>query len=98
MRLEQWDFVYSDSEQLVRVSPQFPGARLHGKVFGHPKHPEGTEITTSRVQQIEKGINCLLVYTLNSRYELGEPHPESVRRFPGELRTLGKHPSPYPKT
>lgn len=94
MRLEQWDFVVDDGgPTLVRVVPLFPKSRLHGQVFGSPRFGEGLEITTSTVPGLTKRGGMLFAETKNSTYELGDPHPESVRRFPEELRTLGKYPT-----
>ncbi len=65
-RLEQWALVF--------------GSRLHGLVYGHPNFTDGTRITTSSIQHVDKDNEE--VHTHNTIYVLGTTDPNYEATFP----------------
>jgi hypothetical protein len=60
-RLEKWDVYKTISGR----------EGFYGRVFGHPRFPDGTFITTSTVVKLD--MNTGIAETLNTIYTLGEP-------------------------
>lgn len=71
MRLENWCIL-------------FPGG-LHGNVYGHPKFPDGKEVTTSL--PVATVDNQILTKS-GSLYILGEPKADYEAMFPGSRQRL----------
>ncbi len=64
--------------------------RLRGMVFGHASHPDGCEITTSRIKH-RRGEE--LVTINGTHYILGSVNPEYDARFPNaKAALLGRLP------
>ena len=61
------------TKPMARIEDWFIGPHdlLYGKVYGHHRFPDGTEITTSRVVRFDREKNQAI--TLNTEYILGEP-------------------------
>jgi hypothetical protein len=45
--LDEWEVTYADEDPFM--APEQTGIVLVGKVTGHPKKPDGTRVSTSRV-------------------------------------------------
>lgn len=73
IRLENWAMVGDDPF----VPPELQIKRLHGFVYGHPNHEDGSEITTTRIISLE--LDSKLVNTRNTTYMLGKPEPEYLK-------------------
>lgn len=63
-RLYKWYF--QKEEDVIGVIPL-----LHGVVTGHRKLPDATKIHTSYVLSVEKGEECIIVETMNTKYICG---------------------------
>lgn len=70
-RLENWEVFYH---------PIGVGTYLTGKVYGHYRFDNGEQIHTSTVVGAE---GELVVTRTGSRVELGEPHPDYEKQYPG---------------
>ena len=57
-------------------APELSRLRLHGMVFGHPRFPDGKEVRTSSIQN----VNGRVIKTRNSIYKLGRIDP-GFRKF-----------------
>lgn len=51
---------------------------LVGTVSGHPHIPDGEMIRTSRIRALDTRRGQAI--TLNTRYTLGAPHPDSIEQ------------------
>lgn len=60
--IESWIGVEKDGRAVIK-----------GKLFGHPQHPLGVNMTTSTIQRYFGGAGRVYVKTRNSLYELGRP-------------------------
>lgn len=67
-RLEVWSVVAAVSH--AYMAPELAKLSLHGRVFGHPRHDDGTEVTTS---YIEKAEGTMVLTHSGSIYQLGVP-------------------------
>lgn len=65
VRIEDWAVSLADPYQ----PPEVQRATLVGRVFGHPKHADGTWMRTSGIYEAEGRR----VRTANTWYVLGEP-------------------------
>lgn len=52
--------------------PEVREMRLGGEVYGHPRFPEGSQVTVSKLQKSEGRV----VTTKNSTYRLGRIDPK----------------------
>lgn len=76
IKLENWGVVYKDN---AWTPPEFQRIALHGKAYGHHRHEDGTEVTTTAI----KSTDGRTVTTVSgSVYILGEPDPEYARIYP----------------
>lgn len=66
-RLEQWSVAAASDDPYM--APERRGIALHGRVYGHGRFPDGSEITTSRVTKVEGRL--ITTYSGN-QYELGD--------------------------
>lgn len=67
VRIENWNLKIKPSDCLLgNIYNYF---KLEGIVYGHPKIPDGADITTSKIIEIAG----LYVQTKNTRYLLGHP-------------------------
>lgn len=64
---------------------------VQGKVYGHPRFEDGTEVTTSYV--VDHDIKAGWVQSANTLYTLGEPNPEYVeflqKYYPEQIEKYG---------
>ncbi len=71
VRLECWSVASLDPERFR--PPEDAAIVLHGKVYGHPRKPDGSEVSTSAMVDADGR----LVWTKSGTcYELGEIDPE----------------------
>ena len=84
MRIENWSIVYKPDPY---VAPEARRPRLSGTVTGHPLHPDGAQVTTSRIVAVEGG---LIITSSGSRYQLGAVNPLYESQFPGAVGRLFK--------
>jgi hypothetical protein len=69
VRIENWSIVCL--EQDLYRAPEVRSPRLSGHTYGHPDYPDGAEITTSIIENVEgKIVTCC-----SRHYELGEIDP-----------------------
>ena len=86
IRMENWSVVSCDSPY---TAPELLVARLHGKVFGHPRFPNGAEVTTSRVAGCSEVEDHLEIVTgSGSHYVLGEVDPNYEKSYPDARERL----------
>lgn len=71
IRLERWAVVDSQPFDVFRA-PECAVPCLRGEVFGHPRHPNGTRVTTSPIVGRD---GDRVVTASGSVYELGEMEP-----------------------
>lgn len=67
--------------------PEYQQPALHGKVFGHHRKADGTEVTTSPITGIETG--CVKTES-GTLYELGEVDPAYEETYPNAREKLFK--------
>jgi len=70
MRIEQWGFSLKVKPY---EAPELGKTVIIGYVYGNPKFPDGTFITTSVVNELD--LKNKKAVTANSVYELGEMSP-----------------------
>ncbi len=69
--LDEW----STGNKEIYSAPEVRKIYLHGCCYGHPKHLDGTEVTTSHIVS----VNGRIVKTSSgSTYVLGVPHEDFV--------------------
>lgn len=91
-KIEQWSLTLLDFSPFT--APEGQKIALHGKVYGHPDHPDGTEVTTSEIIAREKPY----MVTQSRRYLLGNPHPDYLAGYPGcETKVWGPAKAVYVK-
>lgn len=73
VRIENWSTGICDRNPFL--SPELSGLHLRGQVYGHASKEDGSWVKTSRIQSVQ----CRIIETLNTTYELGEPDPEFVK-------------------
>jgi len=78
MKLENWAVVQDYDPYMA---PEDRKARLHGTVYGHPKHDDGKRIATSSIQKIDPVAKTVTTRS-GSVYELGTVDPEWEAQFP----------------
>lgn len=75
--LEQWSVVMpelpDDKYKHPELREMLRGKCLQGVVSGHPRIPDGSEITTSSLKEID--VKDKKAVTRNTIYTLGEPSP-----------------------
>ena len=76
--LEEWCF---QSNQDGYAAPELASYRFIGKVYGHPKHEDGTVIATSTVVGWDGSEGFTTVS--GTTYTLGQPKPEYEAAYPG---------------
>jgi len=77
MRIENWAVVVSDPY----AAPEARRQKLQGEVFGHPRFPDGTTVTTSSI--VGKNWKGHVTTSSGSYYELGQVDPAYEEQFPG---------------
>jgi hypothetical protein len=50
--MKDWAVVGDDTGNPYRA-PEYAPPHLHGRVFGHPRKADGSEVTTSRIVSVE---------------------------------------------
>ena len=89
IRMENWSIVQLgvDPYQPPEVQPQ----GLNGNVFGHPRFPDGEQVTTTA---IVSGATCDGRITVRTRsgseYELGDVSADYEGLFPGARERVAK--------
>jgi hypothetical protein len=78
IRLEKWAVI--DTETDPYVAPELRRPHLHGNAFGHPRFPDGKDVTTGPIVG-RRGNNP--VTKSGSEYELMDVDPEWERIYPG---------------
>lgn len=91
--LDNWAVVIVNSDPYK--APEQGTAVLVGTVSGHPKHPDGKEIQTSRLTYL-KVIGRVAHTQSGYEYSLGEPDPKWVdwmktKNIEIESYTFGKY-------
>lgn len=69
VRLEQWSVVGSPQDS--HLAPEIRPRMLQGKAYGHPRFPDGREITTSVIISADGRV----VTCSSRKYCLGEMSP-----------------------
>ncbi len=77
MKLQNWSLVSIYDNPYLPPELQTKG--LHGLVYGHPNHKDGTEVTTSAFLFM---FNGLALTASGSEYQLGEIDPVYEEMFP----------------
>jgi len=96
-RLENW-FVIGTGD--AYTAPEAQGRVLVGIVYGHPKHDDGKQIRTSRLQTLD--LKTRVAVTRNTTYTLGMPDADYAKQFPASLPATKVacpscgHPSHFP--
>ena len=79
--LNNWSVVFYDPYK----APELQKACLHGKVIGHPRFEDGTEVTTSFIEKLDEDQ---IITHSGSRYKLGQTDPEYERLYPNAKERL----------
>lgn len=77
MIIKNWSVVTTNINPYQ--APETQGRSLQGRVFGHPKFDDGTEITTSSICGI--GDQGEILTTSGSSYILGQVDPAYEKKF-----------------
>jgi hypothetical protein len=85
MKLENWSIVQEELNPYQ--PPEMHRQCLHGKVYHHPDHADGTEITTSVIVDAH---NRIVTTRSGSEYILGEVDPEYEKQYPNAKQRLFK--------
>lgn len=76
VRIDNWAIV---AKRGASDTPSVPKIHLRGTVYGHPSHPDGSEITTSHIAHRHGNS---FVTSNGTHYELGAVHPAYEAQFP----------------
>jgi hypothetical protein len=75
VRIENWSIVEDEDPY---VAPEAKGKYLSGKIYGHPLHEDGKNITTSRLVKLD--IDNDMAETLSgTEYILGNIDPDYLK-------------------
>ena len=79
VRIEDW-----------AIADVFGGPAINGKVYGHPRFPEGSQVTTSYVVDKDPKERIIITYS-GTNYSLGKARKEYEAMFPNaEERIFGQ--------
>jgi hypothetical protein len=67
--IENWSVVGS-----VYTAPEARNIRIHGNVYGHSLHKDGTPVITSEIVK----VNGKEITTRNNIYKLGDPEKDYI--------------------
>lgn len=84
MRIENWSVGPASMDPYKAPELQLPA--IYGKVYGHPKREDGSQIKTSYI--VDTDAETQTVKTKNSVYEIGEVDPEYEKAFPNARERL----------
>jgi len=85
IRIEDWSIGTNDPNPYL--SPEQMVLRLDGKVYGHPRFPDGDRVVTTRIVSSEE--DGTVITRSGSRYVLGEVAPDYEAIYPNaKERTL----------
>jgi hypothetical protein len=85
VRLENWSIVNLTNDPYKAPEQQKVG--LHGRVFGHDRHAEGAEVSTSSIVSVLKPV---VKTKSGTEYILGEIDPEFEKAFPNAAQRFWK--------
>jgi hypothetical protein len=80
-KMENWSIITTNPYR----APELGGQMIHGSVYGHPKFPDGSHITTSEI--IGRKGELLETYS-GSLYELGSIDPQYEKNFPNAFSRI----------
>lgn len=84
MRLENWSVVVQPTANPYMAPEQLKSC-LHGKIYGHSRFEDGSNVTTSEII----GINKDKIETYSgSIYELGKVDPLYEKKYPDAKNRL----------
>ena len=88
VKLNLWCIAPEGEYDPYRDPSTYKGVVLCGVVTGHPKHPDGSTISTSRVERISSSSGVAV--TQNNTYALGsmDPKYERWRKRHGQVETV----------
>lgn len=81
--LENWSVVYHVNSPYD--APELWGRALHGFVYGHPRIPDGKEVTTSKIVGISERK---ILTNSGTAYTLGKVDEKYEKLFPNALERL----------
>jgi hypothetical protein len=82
--LKNWSLVGDNNPY---TAPELQRVHLHGFVYGHPRHLDGKQVTTSSLISFSRGI---AVTRSGSKYRIiaNNVDPEYEKRFPNAYHRL----------
>ena len=87
MRIENWSLCTTLFDPYK--PPELHAKKVHGNVYGHPTYPDGEEITTSRIIEVNAATHTVKTVS-GSVYELGAVDPGYEEAYPGASVRLFK--------
>lgn len=78
VRIENWKVVVRGDSY---IAPELMDQCLHGNVFGHPKKPDGSEVTTSAIVGWDANTRTVITKS-GTHYLCGEIDPEYEKVYP----------------
>lgn len=85
LKIEDWAIVFVPPHDYY-MAPELQKRSLNGRVFGHPKFPNGHWVTTSDIVGVTEYDEILT--KSGSTYELGEAREEYEKLFPDAKQRL----------
>lgn len=83
IRIEHWSIVTPDTDPFL--APELRKPCLAGRVFGDPRRPDGTRVTTSPIVAV---IGEHVLTSSGSEYELGDIDSTYAALYPGARARL----------
>jgi hypothetical protein len=77
--IDNWILTSTDTNPYL--APELIKMCLYGIVSNHPKHKDGTYVTTSHIVGYDYLYDAVITVS-GSRYKLGEPNPGYEAQFP----------------
>jgi hypothetical protein len=56
IKMDQWSLVTNLDPASAYLTPEQRVSYLYGRVYGHPKHPDGKRVQTSRITEVDGDI------------------------------------------
>jgi len=76
-RIENWSFRVLTGSNPYKAPEQQETRVLHGEVFGHIKHKDGTSVITGTI--IDVNMDDMIARTERTIYELGTPSSDFIK-------------------
>lgn len=88
MKIENWSIIVGGCNPYT--APELLTSCLYGKVYGHPRFPDGSVVTTSSIVGLRSIMEEIVITKSGSFYELGVVNSLYETAYPNAKKRLLK--------